>query len=255
MNTYEILFYLGIGIGNLLISIEWAKKGFLETSIDGIRNKNAMLGWFIVVSTFIIGGITHRLTGFNPTSIYGIVLVSVGPLLIACVVRKIMPPGQQKFNAAKTRMNFWMQPNYYQPGKILKKGSELDGFLWAQQTIDMFLEAVIPHKTATSLIGRLNLAICYEELGMMYRLMNKWKEAEASYEKSLLLSRKLLEDYPNTTIVHICLSMALFRKAEMNHALSNFEEAVNGYQESIEADTSDELLTKDLLKKAQMRQN
>jgi len=260
MSIGVILFYVGVGIGNLLIMIEWAKKGYWEVGLEGPRNKRVMVGWIIGVSTIAIGGIAYRLTGFNPINKYAIALVYAIPILIVFFVRISMPAGQRQFYVAKTRMNFWMNPHYYQPGKILRAGNDLQKFSRAQQTAKLFQEAILPYRADTSFRGRLNLAIGYEELGMMYRLMNMWKDAKDSYEKSLSTFGGLINDYPNSAEVHAGLSMILFRKAELAHAQGNFSEAVEGYRKSLDegAETDSEgdiRLTEGLIKNANEHYN
>ncbi|MFH1714320.1 MAG: tetratricopeptide repeat protein [Candidatus Nealsonbacteria bacterium] len=260
MNIGVVFFYIGLGIGNLLILTEWAKKGFWEVGLEGPRNKRAVTGWIIGVGTIVISGIAYRINGFYPINKWGIILVYAIPILIAFFVRATMPAGQRQFNVAKTRMNFWMSPKYYQPGRFLPVGNDLQQFPRAQQTVRAFQTALVPYQKDTSLRGRLNLAIGYEELGMMYRLMNARKEAADSYWKSIAAFRHLTGDDPKSREVHTGLSMALFRKAELDHCLGNFAEAIRGYQESLgegaETDSEGDVnLTERLIEKAKINQN
>lgn len=259
MEIDEILFYVGIGIGNLLIANEWAKKGFLEVGLEGPKNQRAMLGWFIGVGTVIAGGIAYRISGFNPVNPYAIAAVLAVPILMIFVVRMTMPAGQRKFDAAKTRMNFWMSTKY-EPGRVLKEGDELREFPRAQETVLMFQEAIAPYERNTSLRERLNTAIGYQELGMLYRLMNMWEEAGRSFEKSFTILEELKENYPNNTEIQVGLSMVFFRSGEMNHTCGNFTKATQDYEESLqlgeESDTEADIqLTMQLLERARKHVN
>lgn len=259
MDIGEILFYVGIGIGNLLIAIEWAKKGFWEVGIERPINQRAMLGWCIGIGTIFAGGIAHRINGFNPINPYAIAVVLGIPFLMIFVIRVAMPPGQRKFDAAKTRMNFWMATRY-EPGQILKRGDELREFPQAQKTVQMFREAIVPYERDTSLRGRLNAAIGYQELGMLYRLMNAWEEASRFFKKSYIMLEELNRNYPNNIEVQAGLSMVFFRLGEINHACGNFNKAVQDYEESLrlgeESDTEADIqLTMKLLERARKHAN
>ena len=56
MNTGEIVFYITIGLGNLIIATEWAKYGILELGIQRPINSRAIFGLLLGSTTFVIGG-------------------------------------------------------------------------------------------------------------------------------------------------------------------------------------------------------
>lgn len=62
--------------------------------------------------------------------------------------------------------------------------------------------------------NRLNVAIAYDEMGLLYRMMNRFDEAQEVFQKSLALVNSLLEGEPTNREYLTLQSLILFRQAE-----------------------------------------
>lgn len=313
MNTGEIVFYITIGIGNLIIATEWAKYGILELEIQRPINSRAIFGLLLGSTTFVIGGIMHRISGFNPMNYYAIALVTGVPFLWLLVYRyMLLPPGLFDFNRARIRTNYWMLSSY-RPGKILEEqGSNLREFTFAERAIRMFRKAIeaqsrgVTVRTVTKKVelddeiidydrnanvncpvcgistkvpiyvhegvsggcnlcgsaisarrfgntlyleailskptrvvsdkNKYNVVVGYEELALLYRMMNMFDEAARALKDGMKVVDELLSKTPNYSEYLTLRSLILFRMAELNHVQGNLEQARKGYEESLAID-------------------
>lgn len=313
MSIVEIVFYIAIGIGNLIIATEWAKYGILEIGIQRPINSRAIAGVLLGSTTFVIGGIMHRISGFNPVNKYAIALVIGSPIFWLLVYRYILiPPGLFDFNRARIRTNYWMLSSY-RPGKILQeKGSNLREFTFAKGAIRMFrkvieaqskgvavrtvtkkvelddeiidydrnanvncpvcginikvpiyadegvlgacnlcgsaisarrfgntlyLEAILKKPTRiVSDKNKYNVAIGYEELALLYRMMNMFYEAERALKGGMEVVEDLISKNSDYSDYLSLRSLILFRIAELNHVQGKLEQASRGYEESLAID-------------------
>lgn len=258
MTIMEIAFYIGIGIGNILIVTEVAKYGLLEIGIQRPINSRVILGLYIGTATFFIGGVMHKISGFNPENKYAIALVIGVPIFLLLVYRyTLLPPGLYDFNRARIRTNYWMLTSY-RPGKILEEqGSNLKEFAWAKGAIRMFRKAIeAQSKGNTTRIviddqevpwyeddgnttrivtdeNRFNVAVAHAELALLYRMMNKFDEAEDALKAGMKITEELLRKEPEKFEYLYLQNQIFFRMAELNHVQGKLEQAKKGYEESL----------------------
>ena len=147
----EIIFYILIGIANLIIATEWAKYGILEIGIQRPLNGKAIFGTFLGVCTVFTGGIISRVADFNPVNYYAIGFVIGVPLLWVFIYRHLLlAPGLFDFNRAKIRTNYWRLTSL-QNGEILsERGAELRSYFLAKNTIKIFQRAIEAQKKGSS---------------------------------------------------------------------------------------------------------
>jgi len=236
----EISIYLLDFTGVTLISLEWAKYGFWELSLQGLNNKKIFIGLLCGIISGVIDGIAYRKIGFIPNIKLLIVINTLWPFLLISFMRKLMPPGQFEFNKARERINFWMR-SYYLPGKILKKGDRLKRFSRAKETIELLKKAILAQQKYGDIPrAKLNIAIAYGEMGLLYRMMNMWEEAKEVLNESLTilneLNQKLKEHHLLAKEVKSSLSLIIFRLGEIDHANGRFDIAIRRYRESIAID-------------------
>lgn len=314
MSTGEIVFFILIGVGNLLIVTEWAKYGILEVGVQRPINSRAVVGFLLGSTTIIISGVIHMISGFKPVvNEYAIALVIGVPIFWLLIYRYILlPPGLFDFNRARIRTNYWMLTSY-RPGKILEEeGSNLRKSPLAKEAVQMFRKAIeaqskgVAVRTVTKKVelddkiidydrnanvncpgcginmkvpvyveegvsgvctfcestilarrfgntlyleailkkptrivsdkNKYNVAVCYEELALLYRMMNIFDEAERALKDGMEVLKELLSKNPDHSEYLRLRSLIVFRMAELNHAQGKLEQARQGYEESLAID-------------------
>ena len=93
-----------------------------------------------------------------------------------------------------------------------------------------------------------NMAVAYEEMALLLRMMNKFVEAKESLSKAEKIINDLLEDEPDKKEYLGTKSLIIFRKGELAHTLGNRAEASNFYRESLAIDRSEHELVDSLIK-------
>lgn len=204
--------------------------------------------------------------------------------LVLLLIKAILPPGRASFDAASGRIKSWSRTHHIN-GKILDESKSLKNSREAQE-IATTLEQIITEERqeATTLLARQDLAVAHLELGFLYRMMNLfdksaehlnqavdslrkvnartpenevfWQKAEAlfqsghPYEAEQILKR--FKSEPRKKDVHDRLSVALFRRAELNYVKGNYKQALEEYEESLKmvgsGDQSTAKVIKDLIK-------
>jgi tetratricopeptide (TPR) repeat protein len=103
--------------------------------------------------------------------------------------------------------------------------------------------------------ARVNEAIAFQELGLLHRALNEFQDASNAYQKSLEILKSLGGMSSNNTEVLAAYRETIFRLAELDHTLGNYEGAKAGYRESLQVDAvlghndpSGELYARKLLK-------
>ncbi len=81
-----------------------------------------------------------------------------------------------------------------------------------------------------------NVAVAYEEMAWLYRMMNMFDEALEALEKAMDIAEDLLKRSPRTEKYLSLKSLIIFRRAEINHILGNVERAREEYKESLSLD-------------------
>ncbi|MFA5051799.1 MAG: tetratricopeptide repeat protein [Patescibacteria group bacterium] len=83
---------------------------------------------------------------------------------------------------------------------------------------------------------RKNIAIAYEEMGLLLRMMNRFADAQEAYEMARGVTNGLLEDEPNNQEYLSLLSLIAFRQAEAYHAQGSHALAREHYNEALAID-------------------
>ncbi|MFH1575748.1 MAG: tetratricopeptide repeat protein [Candidatus Nealsonbacteria bacterium] len=239
MTIWEILFYVLIGIANLIIATEWAKYGIWEIGIQRPLNKRVIVSMIIGIGTFFIGSVMHKFANFNPTSRLAVGLVLGIPFCWIFIYRNLfLTAGFYDFNRAKIRTNYWRVMNF-DHGKILTEIGEglKDSFL-AQNTVKMFKRSIAAQLDSSDKNRNYkeNIGVAYAELAVLYRMMNLFEEAGQSLERGMEMVEELLEKNSGDQNYLAEKSMILFRRAELNHAQGNLKQAKQDYQASLVID-------------------
>lgn len=251
MSIGEIAFYFGIGVGDLLIATEWAKYGIWEIGIQRPLNKKIIAGLFIGVITMFIGGLVKRFGEFSPSNTVAMIITGAAILWMLFFRYVILPPGLNAFNKARIRTNFWMITGNYAPGENLAEKAELLREFWlAKSAVNMFKKAIklqlkgsmvrtldslkLVHMVTAG--NRYNAGVGYEELALLYRMMNMFDKARAELAKSMEITEQLLQKDPENLQYLGLKSLVIFRLAEIDHVQGNIEEARTGYKESLAMD-------------------
>lgn len=85
--------------------------------------------------------------------------------------------------------------------------------------------------------NKLNIAIAYEEMAWLYRMMNLFEEAKVSLRESQTIAEGLFEKEPENRDFLELMSIVFFRRAEIDHITGQKQEAKTGYEKSLEIDT------------------
>ena len=84
--------------------------------------------------------------------------------------------------------------------------------------------------------NRINAAIGYQQLGLLYRIQERWDDAIDALHKSQNMSKELNSEYPEDKEILMALGTAIFRLGEIDHAQGRYKEAKRKYKESLEID-------------------
>ena len=133
----EILFYVLIGIANLIIATELAKYGIWEIGIQRPLNKKAILGTFLGVCTVFIGGIISRFADFNPVNYYAIGFVIGIPFLWTAKIGWWRPPFQFIDEQIRGPYRLWIHTHRFfdmdgQPASLTTSGMACPCGPWAR---------------------------------------------------------------------------------------------------------------------------
>jgi len=90
-------------------------------------------------------------------------------------------------------------------------------------------------RTVTS-SNKHNIAVAYEEMAFLLRMMNKFDEANNALDKAEQTIDEILSDCKKNKRCLATKSLILFRKAEIAHVLGDKEKAKRFYQESLDID-------------------
>lgn len=256
--------YIVIGlmlICNLVIFIEWGKYGFWGTAIQQPRNHKAYGAAFIGCLVFLLSGLLQKygniqfrfLTQDNFWPMTGILLGI--PVTVFLLLRLIMPAGVFDYNRAVIRTTFWTG-RHYQPGRSLPEVAEmLRNFPLAQRTLHFFKRSIKAQERGTKMVvnnyaqeridtfrqvtpfNKKNIATAYEEMALLYRMMNLFDEAHDALRKSETVIEGLLRSDPDNKDYLKTKSLIIFRIAEAYQAQGvNIPEARRIYQECLVID-------------------
>lgn len=183
-----------------------------------------------------------------PLVIVAAVGVSVCLVLLVLRWRRRSRIGQIAFYQAKAVANELMG-TYYVPGRKLDERSlrlltDLPAVQIAEGLFKRALEAQqrgTTDSTGRQLVvtdeNRKNVAACQIELALLYRIINKFGEAEELLETARVTVDNLLMNHPDHQDYLDLESVILYRLGELNHAQSRFDKARKYYEESREIDS------------------
>ncbi len=88
------------------------------------------------------------------------------------------------------------------------------------------------------LTHKIDMATANSELGFLYRMMNRFSDAQDAYSKAENILDELIQNEPENKEILTSKSLLTFRKGELAHIQNNFTEAKHFYQESLDLDHS-----------------
>ncbi len=171
-------FHLAIFIGTLLIVTEWAKYGF---SLLGTRPL-ARLGVFINVVACLVAGARRSFPLDNSLTL-GILGLCIAVFL---TIRAAKSPDLM-FKRTLLEMRQWTRYNYAH-GKILPEKGIRNDDPYAKRTVEALKVSIATLASQDTQEKQRDLVIAHLELGLLYRMMNLWPEAQTEMEVSLQMA-------------------------------------------------------------------
>lgn len=240
MTYSDILYCSLLGICNFIILRELRLFGIRQVLMQGFNNPRIRIAVFLGMLFTILGGIAHRTLDFNPDmrSPLNWSLVFIIPLLLALLHKSKLDPGWKALEEGKA---LWksMYPNLrYQDGVIYQETSQYTNHPHVNRSKELISQAIksAPESNVESLHAAANKAIAYQELGLLHRVVNEFKEAEGNYLESIAIldsvggttsrNRSVLSAYRDT----------LFRLGELCHVQNEYQKAREYYEKSLKLD-------------------
>jgi tetratricopeptide (TPR) repeat protein len=84
--------------------------------------------------------------------------------------------------------------------------------------------------------ANINEAVAVRELGLLHRAVNEFEQARKAYNSSLKILRELGGIRSESSATLSAYRETVFRIAELAHALQDYDQAVQNYQESLRVD-------------------
>lgn len=240
MKTSDIVYCSLLGLCNYAILRELLTYGLVRTLSQGFVNPRirgaVLLGLFFTVG----GGIAHRAADFNPDmkSVLNWSIVFVIPFVLALISKRKMDPGWTSLEKGKALWKSLYPRLTYRDGVVDAGNAALrDDPRIAQakalikQSIDLAPQSNVQGDRAVA-----NVAIAWQELGLLHRVLNEFDEAETAFKRSLeLIEQDGGGDSPHKNTL-AAFRDTCFRLGELCHVTSRSSEARSYYRRSLSAD-------------------
>jgi tetratricopeptide (TPR) repeat protein len=231
MKFLEILYCILLGICNLIILVRIIILGRSNALVQDILTGTIKRATFFGLLLTIIGVIAYHTIEFRPdikNPLIWIIVFGI-PFLLAIIVRMSVPRGWKNLQSGK---KIWQKLplEYNRYGVINENAYNFQSNQNIQLAENLIKRAIDESPTKT------DRAIAYQELGLLYRAINKFDQARNEYEKSLNLLNELGgSSSKDRKILSTCRDV-LFRIAELDHALGNYKNAKNNYSVVLQLD-------------------
>lgn len=241
----ELIIIIGMLICNLIIVDQWARFGLLESTIRYPSNRKLMTAAVVGAAIFGFSGILKKYAGVEFNYLREDMFLRTGLFLFGIpagwyLLRRVPAQlsDQRLYDKTIARVRYWTL-QYYKPGISLGQANLLASFPMAASALVTF-DKLIEGQTAfmSKPANKKNVATALEEKALLYRMMNRFDEAQEALEGSLKIVDELMEEFPEDSDYGILKSLVLFRQAEAYHASgTDLEKAKRLYQESIDLDS------------------
>ncbi len=238
MPVQTILLVIVLTYINSRITSHWAQFGLIEGGLPLPQNfrmiKLVVSGMALVTLANILDQKGIPVLKGNETFV--LVTILGLPTAFFMFMRWVMPKGLLEYNKAHLRTLLW-SGKYYQPGCRNVDGNEFAKFDRAIDTLTLFGLAISRQSQGTTFINRENVAIAYDNLGWLYRMMNRYQDAKEAYQKGLKVVEQLLKEGCRPQVHQSLQSLLYYRIGELCHVQGNYSEARQWYQRSHDIDT------------------
>jgi hypothetical protein len=230
MSAGHYLFYIAVSLGNMMLAVEWAHYGIPECTQ---RNRRFNLGMTINIIAIFVAAVSGHFPTNNTATLVVVVLTAAA----YAVVSLTLPPGKRACNRGCKRIEYWYAKHHVS-GKILESGQALREFGLVQKTEKLMKTAIAEMQKNTTVSGQVDLALCHEWLGVLYRMMNSFGDAEHQFTVALSILDKLCVANADQARIEAARSHVIYRLGELDHVGKRYKEAVQKYHRSLSMDES-----------------
>jgi hypothetical protein len=218
-----------------IIAKEYAMNGILELSVQLPPNKKAITSWFFAVISFVIYGFYLKSIGYTPNQWFLGICSSGIPILWGMFYRYvIMPPGLAEYNRARHKTFYWTIKHYVPGKRTPDEAKMLRDFGQAKTALDQFEQAINLQSYGVGVQYRKNISTVYEEMALLYRMMDRLDQAKKALFEANLIASNLLYDDPDDIDLKQLQSLIYFREAEIAHIEGFYDIAKEKYQTSLD---------------------
>lgn len=240
MMVLDIVYCSVLGICNYIILREVLTHGLTRTLAQGFANPRIRIAVFLGLLFTVGGGIVHRTADFNPDmkSVLNWFLVFVVPFVLAMFSKGNLDPGWSSLEKGKALWKSVYPRVTYRDGIVNPENSALrdDPTIVQAKTLITKSIKLAPQSNVEGIRAVTNAAIAWQELGLLYRVLNEFDKAEKAFIRSIELldqsgggesgDRNIVAAYRDTC----------FRLGELCHVTSRPALAKDYYRRSISVD-------------------
>ena len=229
----ELIFYIIILGGSLIITNEWAKSGWTGLWIPNFHQSLSLMAMFVGSIFGAIGGLMNKqglvhLSLLEKGNFWPTVIIFVGVPLAYLFIKRhlIMPSGEFAYNRAIIRTKYWSKTHYIPDQGLPDESQKLRNLPLAQKTIELFLTAINAlerrqAKLITTKSSNFNslesLVKAQEELALLYRMMHHFPEAQDTLSKAYKTAELLVSNNRGSRDLLVLKNLILFSQAETYH--------------------------------------
>ena len=240
MKTWELLYFSLLGICNFIIFRECFSLGIGEAIRQNFGNAKIRGAALVGIIVTAAGGLAHSKAGFNPdwasTQSW---MPAIGlPVFLALILKAASDPGSRKLYQGKSS---WRSLSLgFTNGEINSDASVFQDHPKMLAAKNLIQEAITYASQVQSglepIEARINEAIAYHELGLMYRVVNNLQEAKSAYEASLAILDKLQTSSSDNKRYLSARRDTIFRLGELNLVMGDIVQAKDRCEQSRQLD-------------------
>lgn len=232
---HEIAFGLLMIIIGCKATKQYAINGIYELSIQNPPNvdfKRAFRSGFVAI---VIYGIYLVIINYVPNVTFLIICVFSVPFIFGVIYRYfIMPPGLAEYMRASHKTFHWRKSYYIAGVRESSPAQYLGQDPLVQVAIDQFNQSVKLQEEIATDRGRINIATIYQEMSLLYRMIDKLDDAKEVALKGEKIAQSLCSKFPGNIECLALHEVLIFRIAEVYHLQGNKIEALNYYRQSLD---------------------
>lgn len=225
----------------------FAKYGLVETSLPIKENSKFYQALMVLLLVFAFLLLSEMFLGKvgllkKPEIILAERIIILAQIIFFFAARFIiLKSGTSEYNRARIRL-LYVKKEYFAPGQILRKSSELAGSKMSLKALRLFDKAIKKAGEDKLEDGScdpktlLNVAIAYSEKGLLLRIMNNFSSAEAAFCSSKFIISNLLAKDSDNRQYRSLESTNCYRQGELKQCQGLIEEAKTFFEASLKID-------------------